>query len=505
MNNDSLSKINTKNSEVNILVKSLNKITLSKTYNDKIDFSLEMINGKIISKIDSSPKYINDLTVSNIGDRYISYLKTKRINDKSFLVINDNFFDSKVFSQIFASSLKANGINVFFAPNNESINLATAFLNIDESFGGLIQFSLNKSQDNVLSISFFNNDGTLMCSQDSSIFNLDDMHISELNLSAYNEEIDTLPPFDINKYISTLPHEQNLSNLIISINNSYKMNDEILKKFFYRNQIEYIQSKNKSPNKDRNIKKAIFNSMKDKGDVAVSLFLNNNSFELAVRHKNHYKFFDLNDLSAMYLYYQIKHTKRDEDYFKNKYIVTNISSGDLVSIIAKKNKIQTREYDNFHSNISVNKDLNSDMILATNGKNYFISKDQLNYISDPLYNLQLFLEMISFYKKQNKNLYDVMIEINSEYGIYRHSVHEQQMDDVTFRKFINLTSKDLKIGNQKIIRFDKVKTENKNIKIIKIMLDDKTKISFVYSNKKNSLKTYLSLYFNSKKRLDQPV
>ena len=97
--------------------------------------------------------------------------------------------------------------------------------------------------------------------------------------------------------------------------------------------------------------------MKDKGDVAVSLFLNNNSFELAVRHKNHYKFFDLNDLSAMYLYYQIKHTKRDEDYFKNKYIVTNISSGDLVSIIAKKNKIQTREYDNFHSNISVNKDL----------------------------------------------------------------------------------------------------------------------------------------------------
>ena len=505
MNNDSLSKMNPNNSDANVLAKSLNKITLSKNNSHKIDFSLEMINGKINSKIDSSSKGINELTVSNIGDRYISYLKNKKINDKSFLVISDKNFDAKVFSQIFASSLKSNDVQVFFASNNKSVNLATAFLNIDESFGGIIKFSLNEVENNVLSISFFNNDGTFISAQDSLLFNIDDSNTLELNLKAYDEQIDTLPELNANKYMLMLPFEKNLSNLTVSINNSYKMNDEVINNFFSRNKIKYIESKSKAPNKDKNIKKAIFNSMKNRGDVAVSLISNNDEFELAIRHKNHYKFFDLNDLSAMYLYYQIKHNNKDEKYFKNKYIVTNISSSYLSSIIAKKHKIETKEYDNFHSNISNNKDLSLDMLFATNGKNYFISKGQSNYISDPFYNLQLFLEMISFYIKQNKNLYDVMIEINAEYGIYRHSVNEQKMDDVTYRKFINLTSKELKIANQNIVRLENFKTENKNIKITKITLEDKTKISFIYSDTTNSLKIYLSLFFKPKKTSNLPI
>lgn len=498
MNNDSLGEISENNNK-NIFIKSLKKIRNINEYSDKVLLSLNMTNGKIISKIDLSSESINELTISNIGDKYISYIISKNLRNKTFLVISDNNFDVKVFSQIFASSLKANDVKVFFLLGNDSINLATSFSNIDDSFGGVISFSSYRSQKDILSISFFNNDGSLISNNDSSLFNQNILKTSELNLRAYDEQIDVLNSFDIHKYISKLPSPQDLSNIVVSINNSYNISDSILDAFFSRNKIKYIQTKTNKPNNNKNIKKAIFSSIKNKSDVALSFLPDNNSFEIAIKHKKQHIFYDLSDLSAMYLYYQIKYLGNNPEYFRDKYIVKNISASDLVSIIAKKNKIEVKEYENFSSMLSHNKDLESRMILATNGTNYFISNGQDNYISDPLRNAHLFFEMISFFKSIQKTLYDVMLEISSEYGIFRHSSHKQNMDDITARKFFNIMSKNMTFDNQKIIRFDKINNENINSRIVKIILEDGAKISFVYSNRTSSLISYLSLTFKPKK------
>lgn len=494
MNNDSPSEIN-ENISDNVFLKSWKKITNSSEYSNKVYSSLDMINGKIVSKIDSSSESINDLTISNIGDKYSSYINSKKMNDNLFLVISDENDDAKVFSQIFASSLKSNNIKVFFLSHNESINLATSFSTINKSFGGVIAFSLSNSRKDILLINFFNNDGSLLSNYDSAMFNEYIAQTSELNLRAYDEQIEMLQPFDIDQYMSRLPEAQNLSNISVSINNSYNVSNEIVKTFFERNQIKYNQSNTRKPTKNKNIKKAIFNSIKNKSDVALSFLPGNNAFEIAIRHKKQYFFYDLNDLSAIYLYYQIKYLNKDANHFKDKYIVKNISASDLVSIIAKKNKILVKEYENFYSMLSLNKDLESQMILATNGTNYFISEGQSNYISDPIHNSQLFLEMISYFKNIKKSLYDIMLEISLEYGIFRHSSNKQNMDDVTSRKFFNIMSKTMKFDGQKIIRLSKVNDNNANFNTFKVQLEDKTKISFIHSKKTNSLVTHLSLHF----------
>ncbi|MGL5308697.1 MAG: lysylphosphatidylglycerol synthase transmembrane domain-containing protein [Metamycoplasmataceae bacterium] len=500
MNNDSLSVIN-ENKHKNVLVKSFKKIRNLDEYSNTIHLSLDMTNGRIISKVDSSSNSINDLTVSNIGSKYIEYIIRKNITHKSFLVISDNNLDMKVFSQVFASSLKANNINVFFLAGNDSINLATSFSNIDDSYGGMISFSSYRQQPNIISINFFNNDGSLLSQIDSSLFNESEVLFkdSKFNSKVYDEEIDILNNLDINKYISTLPETKDLSNLVVSINNSYKMSSEVLNNFFSRNNIKYIISKNSKPNNNKNIKKAIFSSIRNRSDVAISFFPNNNSFEIAIKHKKQYMFYDLNDLVAMYLYYQIKYLNNNPEYFHDKYIVKNISTSDLISIIAKKNKIAVKEYKSFSSQLSENNDLSSGMILATNGTNYLITNDQVNYISDPLHNLQLFLEMISFFKNLDKTLYDVMLEISIEYGIFRHTINKQNMNYVAARKFFNIMSKTERFNNQKIIRFDKIENENSGTIIVKIQLEDNTKISFDYSHITGSLVSYLSLIFDNKK------
>ncbi len=499
MNNDFLSKqknIDLDKVDSGIFAKPIKKL-IDTNYDDidSEDYSLEVVNGRILSKIDSSSGFINDLSVSNIGEKYILYLQAINISDKKFLVISDNNIDATVFSQIFASSLKQKNIDVTFPMNNNPTNFSLGFTQMDEKFGGMIAFTMSETISKILSISFFDNEGKLISKEQSSILNKYIFETEDMTLKVYNNKIDTLQFLDVNNYLSTLPKQQDLSNLKVSINNSFDMNKDIINNFFLRNKIEYIETKSRHPNKNKTIKKAYLSSMLIKSDVALSLSSSNNFFEITILHKKQYHFLNMNDLSAIYLYYLLKCGNFDDKYFNNKYVVTSIASSDLTYIIAKKNGIKVKEYENFLSSLSSNDKLNSNMLFACDGKNYFIDINKKNYISDPFYNLQIFLEMISFFKKQKMTLIDVMEEITTEYGIYRYSKSEQNMDDVTMRKFLNIIKKNMVFAEQKIIRLDKIMIDDKNIWITKFILQDKTKVTFIYHSKINLLKIYLSMHY----------
>lgn len=502
MNNnsfDNVKKINTNDKDSNIFSLPGKKDKKLNNINDFEEYSLDVINGKILSKIDSNSNFINELTVSNIAYNYVKYLVDQNLKNKNILVTSDANFDATVFSQVFASALIANNINVFFSPNNQPINASLGFSQMDESFGGMVTFCISNIKKNILLISFFDTDGSLLSHEKSISFNGYISNTEELSLEIYDKKIETLKTIDIDKYFSSFPTAKDLSNIKVSINNSYEMNGEVLSYFFKRNNISYKESKCSKPSRDKNIKKSIFNSVRKKDDIALSFLSDNNNFELAILHKNQYKLFNLNDLSAIYLFYLLKYCNYDKEYFNDKYIVTSISSGYLSSIIAKKHSIKVKQYENFSSSISMNNDLNSKMIFATNGANYFINKNNQNYVTDPLYNMQLFLTMTSFFKEQNKTLYDVMEEITLEYGTYRFSELDQNIDDTTIRKLFNIIEKEMVFADKKIIRYEKINTDNKNKKIVRIIFEDKTKATFIYYSKINSLKIYLSLYFGAEK------
>ncbi|MDK2819495.1 MAG: flippase-like domain-containing protein [Mycoplasmataceae bacterium] len=503
MNKDPSKNINPDMSDNNIFLKSVKNFTNLKGSINEPSFSLEIINGRIISKIDNDSNFINELTISNIGDKFVSYLKLMKLNNKKVLVASDGNLDSKVFSQIFASSLKSNNIKVFFNVNNETNNFAASFSNIDSTFNGMVFFSKPYEKKKILLISFFDHNGSLMTSEHALLFNENITKTMDLNLKAYDEKIDMIDSSN-EKYLSTLGDLQDLSNIGVSINSSYDMNPKIINNFFSRFNIKYSKSTTTKPTANKNIKRAIFNSIKNKDDVAVSFLQDNNTFELAIKHKKQYKYLSLNDLTAIYLYYKIKYDNNEYEKIQNKYIVMSGSAGKLVSIVAKKNNIKVVKYDDFYSELSNNKDLQLGSLLATNGKNYLITKGQKNYISDPLYNLQLFLKIISFFKEQNKTLYDILVEINMVYGIYRHSVSEQYIDDLTARKLFHILTSEMKFADQKIIRLTKIDFKDNDIRGIKAIFIDKTEIEFIHLPKQDLLKIYFSSHIEkSQKENDQ--
>lgn len=498
MNKSPLKNMNPDLSDKNIFFKSVKNFTNSMSSANLHSSSLEIINGRIISKIDNDSDFINELTVSNIGDKFVSYLKSMKLNNKKVLVASDGNLDSRVFSQIFSSSLKSNNIKVFLNINNESNNFATSFSNVDSTFSGMVFFSKHKEKKNFLLISFFDHNGSLMSSENSANFNDNITKTMDLNLKAYDEKIDIIEPSN-EKYLLTLGDAQDLSNISVSMNSSYNMNPKIINLFFSNFNVKHNISMTVKPNANKNIKKAIFNSIKNKDDVAVSLLQDNNTFELAVKHKNQYKYLSLNDLVAIYLHYKIKYDNFELEKIQNKYIVMSGSSGKLVSIIAKNNNIKVVEYNDFYSELSNNNDLLSGSLLATNGKNYLVTKGQKNYISDPMYNLKLILKMISFFKKENKSLYDILVEINMTYGIYRHSVNEQYIDDLTARKLFHILASEMKFADKKIIRLIKIDFNDNNIRGIKAIFIDKTEIEFIHLPKENLLKIYFSSHVNKSK------
>ena len=63
----------------------------------------------------------------------------------------------------------------------------------------------------------------------------------------------------------------------------------------------------------------------------------------------------------------------------------------------EKNKIETVKYDSLFNFLS----FNNDIFLITNGSDYFVTENNLNFCSDPILNIKLFIEMAFFFKKFN--------------------------------------------------------------------------------------------------------
>lgn len=491
-----LKKWNSSESNDPFFIKSLKSYNQGKKYIQNFNYSLTIHNGIIKSKIGVGISLLNEYTVSSVAYNYSIFLHKQKI--KNILVTHDGSFHAILFSKVFASTLIDEKINAYFNFNNQAVNDASSLWiaqNSQIKFDAVVTFSRLYSNNNYV-ISFYKKDGLLLSYEESKEISNYIWNTSYLNIGISSTNV---PQIEENLNNSYLNHFQftDLSNISILISNPFNFNEEILKNFLRQCQIECKIVNFKSIPKAKNeiTRKSLMKTFNKETDAIVNFIENNNSFEFVIKHKKRKKFLTLNDLAVIYMYYQFQITENKD--IKDKTILNSFDSSSFINFYGKKNKLKVETLSQFYNDLNQFKI--QDVFLATNGDNFFVTSQNCSFVSDPLLNIQIFLEMVSYFKKQNKTLYDILIEIYQREKTYRLKKYEETMKSDTASIFFNRLEKKQKIADVLIIR---KKYLDQKKKVMEIILEDKTSIIFEYLEDEMLLKTFFSIWNSDKKDLN---
>lgn len=463
--------------------------------------SLEIINGIVEAKRGDDVSLLNKYTIASIAQNYKIYLSSN--NFKNIFITHDGFFHSIFFAKIFASILIDEGINVYFNFNNQPLNNATSVYVANESkinFDQIINFSHLLSKE-YYRICFLNNNGSLL---NHSISNEINKNISQTNYLIVNlNDINNVPTLEknyINKYIDdVILNNQSPTNLNVLFSNVSKLNETILENYLNKTSIKYkINSSNNEKSYKVNTisRRSLIKSWGKNVDLLVN-FLDIDTFEFWIKHKHRKKLLTYNDLAILYLYYKNQlqdHNISISEEENNNIVLSSFNTNDFIKSLSKEQHFKYKKCDDLMSSLA--KEDKNNIWLATNGQNLFITKYNNSFCDDPIINIKLIIEMIAYYKKQNKSLYDALIEIYQKRDFYRFNEHNEQITFENVKKLFYKIENNTHICEQKIIRKRSFKTQTKMIEII---LEDKTNIIFEYDKNKNNLKTTFSLWSNSKR------
>ncbi len=463
--------------------------------------SLSVENGIINAFLGDKLNELNENSVYSLAQQFAKYLYKNKLNN--VLVVHDGNPYCILFSKIFASTMIDLKIKSYFNFENKGINNAIAIWlanNSNIKFSAVVSFAstLNKSE---FKISLFNKNGSYINSIDYEDIN----NTNYLSLNIPDIQVPQIEKNDINKYIETISSSDNLENVNLLVSNYFNFNEKILNKFFVRNNINasYIkfnplETKNKKVNETTLARKSILKSWthKYKCDAIVNFTDNNNGFEFIIKHKKRRKFLTLNDLSIIYLYCLKKYK---EEPTSTKEIILNSTSSDFIRFFAKSNNIKVKKQDSL--NLDLQNCDNKNILLATDGNNQFVTSANTNMCTDPLLNIRIFLKLVSFFKRQNKTLHDVLMEIYEENKFYRFSKKTEKMTLESSKLFFYRLQHQTKIDEKRILRLEKSQTVSS--KIYKIYLENDSHIIFEYIPKYETLNTFFSLWEDKKAVIEE--
>ncbi|MBR2998806.1 MAG: hypothetical protein IKF44_00200, partial [Mycoplasmataceae bacterium] len=416
--------------------------------------TLELVDGSIQSTIGKGVNCFNEFTVASIAQNFATYINKIQKKNK-VLVSHDGSLEAILFSKVFASVLISEEIEALFNYENKPLNNAlSVLLATQENIDFVVCFS-NQIPKKHHIISFYGKDGLLFSSRVSEQINSLISETNFLNLSIPKKTIPTLSKHNLfASYSEQLKSDIDLSNMNVIVSEPFNCNIDLLKQLFSSNNIKnsFLTYK-KLPKKNnaitrRSTMKSFLNS---NVDLIFNFNSNINSFEFLVKHKKRWKFLDLNDLALIYIYYQ---KQLQNTNLENKKVFYSYLSSQYIDFFAKKNKIETVKYDSLFNFLS----FNNDIFLITNGSDYFVTENNLNFCSDPILNIKLFIEMASFFKKQGKNLYQVLTSIYVENGIFCFRSVKENLDIETANLFFNKLTKTKTINNHKVIKISQNKS-----------------------------------------------
>ena len=177
-----------------------------------------------------------------------------------------------------------------------------------------------------------------------------------------------------------------------------------------------------------------------------------------------------------------------KEKIQDKEIFCSNLASKYIEYYANINKVSINSY-NLLSEYDEKK-IQNNILLATNGNNYFVSKHNTSLCSDPIINIKIFLNLIAYFKKENKNLYQVLSEIYQSNGIFYFNSKKEKIDIESANTFFYKVKNLKEINNLKVVKINHCE---ESLMSLELVLEDKTIINLEYSRNINQLVSNISV------------
>ncbi|MGL4343375.1 MAG: lysylphosphatidylglycerol synthase domain-containing protein [Metamycoplasmataceae bacterium] len=456
-----------------------------------------IIQGQIINKIGNHENEINSLNIIHIAQTFYNFLKKLKKEKTKIIVSSNDNDEAKILMLNFSSKLNNLKTNVYHLENKIDNNLANSFSYMDNECSYFIFFDVKKKN---IKIKFYNSKGLLMSDEYSELFNkLLLLPKRESILTKTESKIIKKNDNDLNVISPQINLDSiHLNNLKINLNNYLGISESVFQEIEKKTNVQFNYSKIKKNNGYLNDVKAVSNSLFSKSTLCFNFSDNSNKMEIIAKFQKKFKFYTLNNIAPLYLEFLIKNKRIDNQ----KYIIKTANSSKLLNSIAQKYKIKVIETNDL--NEELNKHDIKDILLATNGNNYFATSFNINFIHSNINNLIIFAEMFNYFQEQNKTLEDAQKEMFKKYEFERNSNFSENINYERAYTFFELLKEKEKINDLKIIKKDDFVLFNGD-RILNIKLEDKTFLSFKYKWRESKLFTFTSIIEKSANYNEQEI
>ncbi|MDL2310646.1 phospho-sugar mutase [Peptostreptococcaceae bacterium OttesenSCG-928-C18] len=494
-----------------------------------LEFGTAGLRGKIGAGTNRMNKYIVAKTTQGLADTII---KSGKDTKKRGVVISydvRNF--SKEFAEMTASVLVGNGIKVYLSDDiRPTPVLSYAVRHFKAISGVMITASHNPKQYNGYKAYWEEGSQILEDIADEILLNIDRIEsFKEIKFSDFNEAVESdlieyfgkeLDDSYIKDILSLSINDNNIDknvNIVYSPLNGTgnKLVRRILKDRGFNN-IHIVKEQElpdhdfttvgyPNPEDPKAFEYSIKLGKKINADILIATDPDADRIAIEVKDKKgEYVFLNGNKIGALLINYILSSRFIKKNIPKNGVIVKSIVTGDLGSKIAEKYNVEMVETLTGFKNICEK----ANEYERTGEKTFIFGFEEsigFNYGTfvrdkDAISTAMIIAEMVGYYKKQNKNLLEVLEELYSEYGYYDEQLNSLVLEGAEGQKRIEKIMEEIRrnhiehIIDRKLIKvidflYDETSIPKSNV--LKYYYDDNSWYALRPSGTEPKIKTYI--------------
>lgn len=479
-------------------------------FNSKLKFGTAGIRGQM----GAGTSKINEFTIAAAADAYAKYLIKEKKYEKGVVIGHDNRHNSKLYSLISAKVLEANGIKSYLYLKNELqptpvVSYTIRKMKLDG--GIMITASHNPKEYNGFKV--YNSLGQQLMPSETKKISLIMDKLDPLNIAKKSWKKNYIPSHIIKDYISDLLKIElspikNISILGVFsaqhgtaaklapklMNSLDGVNVKVVQKQQTPNP-DFKYTKTPNPEDGKSYSKAAALSKKYKADFIVTTDPDADRVGLAVKYKRRYKYLNGNDSAALYLNYKLNILKQQNRLPKDGYIVTTYVSGNLPAKIASKYGLKVLyTHVGFKNIAQIIEKQKGTFILGYEESYGMVINSDLTRDKDALQAIVGFTDMIRYYKSKNIDLYSVLLELWTKYGVHRSTQFSKKLDTDMTKRLLNKISKSKNtiIEGKKIKQIDDFRKDK--INFVKAQMENGTWFAVRPSGTEPKVKIYIETH-----------
>lgn len=522
--------------EVELLLKEGNEKALTEAFYKDLEFGT----GGLRGIMGVGTNRMNIYTVGMATQGLANYMKInfKDIEQPKVAIAHDCRNNSRLFAKTVANIFSANGFYVFlFESLRPTPELSFAIRALKCQGGVVITASHNPKEYNGFK-AYWDDGAQLISPHDTNV--IDEVRkitdpsqvlfkpVKE-NIELIGEEFDEIYLEQL-KSLSLSPEavERNKDMKIVYTpihGTGVDLVPKVLKKYGFTNIINVPEQdipdgnfptvKSPNPENAEALQMAINKAKETGAEMVMATDPDADRVGIAVRDKSgEFVLLDGNQTGAVLIYYLIKRWKELGKIQGKEYIVKTIVTTELLTDIANKFGVE-------HYDVLTGFKFIADIIKQNEGKKHFIGggEESYGYLAgefvrdkDAVMSCALIAEAAAWAKDQGKSLYELLIDIYTEFGFYKEKLMNLEKHGKEGAEEIEKIMRDLRehppveINNSKVsfikdykksisLNMEKNKTENIELpasNVLQFVLKDGTKISVRPSGTEPKIKFYVS-------------